>query len=204
MKRILQRLTAYAQPGREQGKTLLKTVLVLLAGFAAGGAVSGAGILLTREQLLRLSESADSLYASPDFGGLFLRCFAVDAVYGLVCLAGALFALGAVVVWFSVFVRGLACGAIAGTLCVSHGIGGFAFYVIAVLPGLFISLMALCAMAGECGELARVHFRNYFGYGKQGIAAGHFPIRGTFFYAAFCLVAATVSAALATVFYRLL
>jgi len=194
----------FTPPSVRYSNDFCAMVLLTLASVAVGAAITGAQGLLTDRQLQRLSASADALYTSPEFGTLFWRSMCVDLVYCLLCVSGALFALGLAVVWFAVFLRGVSCGMIAAALCSVHGFGGFAFYVLAVLPGTFVSLLAFCYAASSCGRLAKSHFKSYFGFGKQGSAPKTRPLPIVAVWAVCSTAGALLTAALGCVFYQIL
>ena len=204
MNQVLTRLAESARMTPEKRSGFSRMAFLFLAGYVLGAIVSGGICSRAQERYDLLFGGVYNLYAAPSFVRIFLRTLTADFIYYLLCAAGGLFAFGMVVVWAVVLFRGLGAGLIAGLLCISFGLNGFSFYLVAVLPGLFLSLMAFCFAASGCCGFALMHFNSYFGFGKQSLFAPPKPWKTILVCVIATILAAVIHGSMTNLFYRLL
>ncbi len=129
-------------------------VIIVLAIFIAFGMVCGA--LCVGTVNMEFLHKLDFLFLN-DFkerigcSGLdiFISSFFSILVFALIIEVTALSFWGAVVIPLLVTFRGLGLGIVAGYLYLIYGLKGIAFYILILLPGIFISSIGIVIFAAE-------------------------------------------------------
>ena len=85
---------------------------------------------------------------------VFADSFVLSLVFALLLIGSAVSFLGAVGVPLIIFVRGILYGAVSGYLCAAFGLKGLAYYIAVLLPGGFISALALVYCSQYCMDFS--------------------------------------------------
>ena len=84
----------------------------------------------------------------------FMKSFTFSFVFILLLYAFSISPTGLLFIPAVLFFRGLGYGLISGVLCVSYGLKGLAYYITVILPGAFLSSMALLYLAQYCMDFS--------------------------------------------------
>ncbi len=136
--------------GRKHKKTLILLFICLILGMIFG-AISVSYFNL--ESIYKL----DFLFLN-DFKGrinqsnleIFISSFSILSLFALFTELNALSCWGAFFIPFIVAFKGIGLGISAGYLYLIYGLKGIAFYLLILLPGIFISSVGITLLAGGC------------------------------------------------------
>ena len=158
-------------------KNILIYAAVLLAGSVVGAAAAGTLCAGNENDANAILGAAVDIYASHEFGRIFLNSLATTAVFFAICFVSGFFAFGMALSAVALFIRGLALGMTAGVLCCCEQLGGLTFCLAGMLPGGLISGVTLCYMAAVSCDNSGIYLNMFFKNGKRR-SPGKPPIPG--------------------------
>ena len=94
---------------------------------------------------------------------VFADSFVLSMVFTLLLICSAVSVLGVTAVPLIMFVRGILYGAVSGYLCIVFGLKGLAYYIAVLLPGGFISALALVYCSQYCMDFSVSVIMSVFG-----------------------------------------
>lgn len=130
-------------------KPAVLLAVALLLGVACGALLSRQAAPQVLTQLDFLFNSNYALRSTMSQGAVFAASVASSAIFILGCLLCGLSVWGAFLLPALPFLRGLGLGMTAGFLYVSGAWSGVAFYAVVLLPGAFVSCIAIILAAQE-------------------------------------------------------
>lgn len=147
-------------------------IFVVIAGCIAGSIISGTMSAVDADSAKPLLAGFYVHYKEPVFATVFARSVLSSAIYYAACLLASVFAFGSVISGGAAFVKGLSCGMTAGLLSCNFGLSGFAFYVLAILPGFLISSLVITYFSALSCESSLGYLNIFLGKGRKKNNAG--------------------------------
>ena len=138
-------------------------IAVLFSGMILGALRIGVGNALFHEKLFDYLHNTVTYKSDIQPLEVFADSFVLSMVFTLLLICSAVSVLGVTAVPLIMFVRGILYGAVSGYLCIVFGLKGLAYYIAVLLPGGFISALALVYCSQYCMDFSVSVIMSVFG-----------------------------------------
>ncbi len=146
----------------KNNKVLILMVLMLITGMILGSLSTGYINMeyLHKIDFIFINNFKEKIYQS--FLGIFASSSSQMLILTIILEFFALSFWGPLLIPFTVLFRGLALGLCAGYLYLIYGLKGIAFYLLIMLPGIFISSIGLLLFSSQTFKFSAKFAKSLF------------------------------------------
>lgn len=142
-------------------------IAVLFSGMIIGAFRISAGNAFFHDKLFEFLYNTVTYKSDVQPLKVFADSFVLSLVFAVLLICAAVSFLGVAGVPLIIFIRGILYGAVSGYLCVVFGLKGLAYYIAVLLPGGFISALALVYCSQYCMDFSLSVILSVFGKNKS-------------------------------------
>ncbi len=130
-------------------KVTIFMFICALSGIIMGSVLAGCINLEVLEKLNHIFLNDFKERMIQNSGQTFVSALVGYFIFALILELSALAAWGSVAVPLLVIFRGIGCGVAGGYLYLIYGLKGIAFYILILIPGMFVSIITYCLFGVE-------------------------------------------------------